>query len=277
MLLIRRVPLFLLMAVASGVVADMEEEDEAPTEVPHEGSVTLSGEVPSVPLGELKMVLKNSNTREVAFAPPGTWELKMISGYGVLQRRKEEKEQEEEEHAEIDLLAHEEYSEGTYRDVWTKSTRIVIDDDGIGVTSFKFPPLPPKPTPETSTKAPKKEKKQKVKEAKALPSPPLVAPLTLPLAVVARPVPGPSVAPLEAQALCARTNTSTQAAAQQEWAEFQQEEELGALLEATEARLAQRRMQLRQERQAQQLHMNEYYNEVKRREEGGALEKSACA
>lgn len=190
-------------------------------------------------------------------------------------------EAEEEERNEIDLLAHEEYCEGTYRDVWTKSTSFVIMDDDIGSSSFKFPPLPPKPTPETSAKTPKKKQKtQKQKAAKELPSPPLVAPLTLPFEVVARqvpvpvPVPGPSVAPQEAQALCARTNTSS---AQQEWAQFQQEEALGALLEATEARLAQRRMQARQEQQKLQLHMNECYNEVKRREEGGILEKSVFA
>ena len=176
----------------------------------------------------------------------------------------------------VELLAEEEYSEGTYHDAWTKSVNILV---GAQKVTFAFPPP-------QSAKQHKKKKEKATKVAKALPSPPLVPPTpppppspTLSLEIAASPVPVlvpvPSVAPREAQALCARTNTDTPTAAQQEWAQFQEEEAMGALLEATEARLAKRRMQLRHEHQNQQLHMNEYYNEVKRREEGGILEKSA--
>lgn len=196
------------------------------------------------------------------------------------------------------LLCNEQYNEGTHCDAWEKSVVFATGRMGSGGFSYATPPAPappPRPPPQSpkatrtlgsaATNAPKlpsTKKARKVVTATPLPSPSPQRPQERLLLEAMGALLGPSVAPPQAQMLCANTcTTATEAVeameAQQEWALFQEEETQEALREWTEGRLAQERIRLRLEEQQAQHQVHEYYNEVKRREEGEALAKSAFA
>ena len=153
--------------------------------------------------------------------------------------------------AESNLLAQEVYSEGLDHDLWSKSSGFVIGDAG-GVC-FTFPR--------------KRLKRKKNKEREATASPPLPLLPPLPLEAVGTLV---APAPAEAEALCTSTYALEKS---REWTTFLTGEARDAVLEATEARLAQRC--LHQQQQTQRC-VREYYQEVKRRDEE-VVEKSAFA
>ena len=191
----------------------------------------------------------------------------------------EEEEQEVPEPASLNLntnlLADEAYDEGNDQDEWTTSATFVVGDTSFGGLHFTFPPqadgMAPKPAKKTAKKPAKKPAKT---AAAATPLPASTHTVEAAAVTVAAYAPGPSVAPVEAQTLCARTCT----AAQEEWVQFQQDEALEAVMEASAALLAQQRMSQSQEQHLQQYQMHEFYNEAKRREEGAAaLEKNAFA
>ena len=150
--------------------------------------------------------------------------------------------------ADSNLLAQEVYSEGLDHDVWSKSSGFVIGD-ASGVC-FTFP------------RQRLKRKTDKAREEAASPPLPLL-PAFPPEAV------GPSVAPAQAQALCASMHALEK---NREWTTFLTGEARDAVLEATEARLAQRCLLQQQTQRC----VREYYQEVKRRDEE-VVEKSVFA
>ena len=192
------------------------------------------------------------------------------------------------------LLADETYDEGVDHDVWQSSVVFVVEGAwSMGGLNYASPPprpyQPPSPTCTSSsaemgteTTGPKKAKKSNKKtkdteKAAAAESPP---PPQCPLSLEAvGALVGPSVAPPQAQELCANTatpmQTTTAATAQAVWALFQAEEVCGTIREQIEGCVARESIRQRQDQQQAQHQVHEYYNEVKRREEGEALAKSA--
>lgn len=150
--------------------------------------------------------------------------------------------------ADSNLLAREVYSEGLDHDLWSKSSGFVIGD-ASGVC-FTFP------------RKRLKRKTDKAREEAASPPLPLL-PGFPPEAV------GPSAETARAQALCASMHALEK---EREWTTFLTGEARDAVLEATEARLAQRCLLQQQTQRC----VREYYQEAKRRDEE-VVEKSAFA
>ena len=199
------------------------------------------------------------------------------------------------------LLADEKYDEGSDQDVWKSSVVFVVEDPwSMGGLNYASPPPRPyqhpnlmctsssaemgtETTETTDAKTPKKKSKKQKKtgteKAAAESPPPPLSQYPLSLEAVGALV-GPSVAPPQAQELCANTATLMQmtptmpATAQAAWALFQAEEVCGTIREQIEGRVARESIRQRQDQQQAQHQVHEYYNEVKRREEGEALAKS---